>query len=57
MKENPVLRRVLLSALGAGLFAVYTMVLALMEAKKHGDAKKAAAAEARKAARAARKQG
>lgn len=40
---------------GAGLFAVYTMVLALMEAKKQGDAKKAAAVEARKAARAARK--
>lgn len=46
----------LLSA-GAGLFAVYTMGLALMEAKKEGDAKKTAALEARKAARAARRSG
>ncbi|QDU67953.1 hypothetical protein [Engelhardtia mirabilis] len=50
----PALLGSILSA-GAGLFAVYTMVLALMEAKKEGDAKKAAAVEARKAARAARK--
>ena len=41
--------------LGAGIFAVYTVGLAMTEAKKEGDAKKAAAAEARKAARAARR--
>jgi hypothetical protein len=44
----------LLSA-GAGLFAVYTVVLALMAAKKEGDAKKAQALEARKAARASKR--
>ncbi|MHC4262743.1 MAG: hypothetical protein ACYSWX_09495 [Planctomycetota bacterium] len=44
-----------LLSLGAGAFGVYTMALAMMQAKKEGDAKKAAAAEARKAARAARK--
>lgn len=44
----------LLSA-GAGAFAVYTVALAMMQAKKEGDAKKQAALEARKAARAARR--
>jgi len=40
---------------GAGLFAVYTMALSMMEAKKEGDAKKAEVLVARKAARAARR--
>lgn len=39
----------------AGAWATYTIVVSMIEAKKQGDAKKAAIAEARKAARAARK--
>ena len=39
----------------AGFIAVYTIVLAMMEAKKEGDAKKAAALEARRGARRAAK--
>jgi hypothetical protein len=53
----PNLPKLLGSALsaGAGGVAVYTVALALMQAKKEGDAKKKAAMEARKAARAARR--
>lgn len=40
-----------LVAVGAGAYAVYTIVVAMLEAKKQGDAKKAAALEARRAAR------
>lgn len=39
----------------AGWMSAYTMYVAMKEAKAHGEAKKAAQAEARKAARAARK--
>ena len=38
-------------SIGAGVYAVYTIIVAMMEAKKEGDAKKAAAAEARRASR------
>jgi hypothetical protein len=40
---------------GAGWMAAYTMYVALKEAKAHGEAKRAQQAEARKAARAARR--
>ena len=40
-----------LVAVGAGAYAVYTIAVAMLEAKKQGDAKKAAALEARRAAR------
>lgn len=40
-----------LIAVGAGAYAVYIIVVAMMGAKKQGDAKKAAAMEARRAAR------
>jgi|GEM_PF-1125393 len=40
---------------GAGWMSAYTMYVAMKEAKAHGEAKRAAQAEARKAARAARK--
>jgi hypothetical protein len=57
--SGPNLPKLLGSALstGAGAFSVYTVGLAMVQAKKEGDAKKQAALEARKAARAARRSG